>query len=263
MANSLELAWKAWPILVDAAAASHRLTYQEIAVQLGYKDARVVRFALAPIQQYCMEKGYPPLTSIVVRKQSHKPGPGFIAWHGDLDEAQGLVFTFNWNNIETPFSSTARAQFDSKPAVFQHGRNDRSMYSVEDVKVLVNGRGPYQECFKRILLYAYQGRCALCDTQYPGLLIASHIIPWAVDPSIRLDPGNGLLLCRQHDALFEAGIVRIMTDGTVIFDTKTEQRLGRDLVAFLKRTSKQLGEANRGYQPNPKFLQWRLSRKKS
>lgn len=67
--------------------------------------------------------------------------------------------------------------------------------------------------FKKIIAPHWDHKCALCGIELPELLRASHSKPWhecATDE--RLDPYNGLLLCRNHDALYKNGYITF--DGT-------------------------------------------------
>ena len=52
----------------------------------------------------------------------------------------------------------------------------------------------------------------------PEFLIASHIVPWSVDQTIRLDPANGICLSVLIDRAFEKGFIVIQDDGTVAVD---------------------------------------------
>jgi putative restriction endonuclease len=51
---------------------------------------------------------------------------------------------------------------------------------------------------------------------HPKLLVASHIVPWAADKDIRGDPQNVMLLCPLHDRMFDAGLISLNDDFTVI-----------------------------------------------
>ena len=70
------------------------------------------------------------------------------------------------------------------------------------VKVRVN-QGEYR---KRLLsLYDH---CCLCGVSDSRLLIASHIKPWIdSDENEKTDVFNGLLLCPNHDKLFDSGFI--------------------------------------------------------
>lgn len=57
------------------------------------------------------------------------------------------------------------------------------------------------------LLFSY--RCVISSVINPDFLVASHIVPWAVDKSIRLDPQNGLCLAVHVDKAFDKGYLGI------------------------------------------------------
>ena len=254
--NQFELASLAWNPLVKAATRGELLFYQDLARELGLRGARPVRFALGPIQSLCLEKRLPPLTSIVVSKKNRLPGPGFIAWTGDLQEAHNSVFKFDWSSVPPPFPRRMTAR---RPTVFSKRgiKPDPEEFEVQDHESFVNGRGPYQARFKKMLWRAYGGCCCLCDSRLPEVLVASHIIPWSLDRKNRLNPTNGLLLCRIHDCLFEAGLLRISLDLEVeIIEARTDV-LGKDLAHFvLHQTRRHLRQPKRGYEPGAEFLQW-------
>lgn len=67
------------------------------------------------------------------------------------------------------------------------------------VRVRVN-----QSFFRRRVLSAYNFRCCVTGLSVRSLLVASHIIPWAVDPKNRLNPRKGLCLNALHDRAFDA-----------------------------------------------------------
>ncbi|MBQ0141081.1 MAG: HNH endonuclease [Kurthia sp.] len=69
------------------------------------------------------------------------------------------------------------------------------------------------EKFKALVAPYWNHKCALCGIELPELLRASHAKPWRECTSKeRLDPYNGLLLCRNHDALYKQGYIAF--DGT-------------------------------------------------
>ncbi|MDQ7864888.1 HNH endonuclease signature motif containing protein [Peribacillus frigoritolerans] len=74
-----------------------------------------------------------------------------------------------------------------------------------------------QSSFKSALLYE-EKKCKLCGVTDSRFLIASHIKPWSQSNNYeRLDKNNGLLLCPNHDALFDKGYISFKEDGS-IFD---------------------------------------------
>lgn len=75
------------------------------------------------------------------------------------------------------------------------------------VRVRVN-----QRLFRAMILAGYREMCAVCELPIHSLLVASHIVPWSCDPSLRMRPDNGLCLCGTHDRAFETGLLRIGED---------------------------------------------------
>lgn len=73
-----------------------------------------------------------------------------------------------------------------------------------------------QSAFKKALL-AIEKKCNLCGVSDERFLIASHIKPWSQSNNQeRLDVNNGLLLCPNHDALFDRGYISFDDDGTIM-----------------------------------------------
>ena len=79
------------------------------------------------------------------------------------------------------------------------------------IKVRVN-----QSAFRRELLKKYS-HCFLCAVSNPGLLIASHIKPWYEStPEEKTNLNNGLLLCPNHDRLFDKGFISFDKNGRIL-----------------------------------------------
>ena len=73
-----------------------------------------------------------------------------------------------------------------------------------------------QDFFRSAVLSAYNQRCCITGLSIPGLLVASHIIPWRIDIHNRLNPKNGLLLSVLHDHAFDKGMIAINNDYKLI-----------------------------------------------
>ena len=83
------------------------------------------------------------------------------------------------------------------------------------VKVRIN-----QGFFRAGLLRRY-GKCCLCGVDNPSLLRASHIKPWAkCEPEEEVDLNNGLLLCPNHDSLFDQGYISFDDDGSILISNQ-------------------------------------------
>ncbi|PEO41977.1 hypothetical protein CN563_24750 [Bacillus sp. AFS026049] len=80
-----------------------------------------------------------------------------------------------------------------------------------------------QSSFKSSLLYE-EKKCKLCGVSDPRFLIASHIKPWRQSNNYeRLDKNNGLLLCPNHDALFDKGFISFKEDGSILISKSLDQ----------------------------------------
>lgn len=78
------------------------------------------------------------------------------------------------------------------------------------VKIRVN-----QSRFRKKLIERYH-KCCLCGVQEESLLVASHIKPWSeCDGDEKLDVNNGLLLCPNHDQLFDQGWISFDNKGNI------------------------------------------------
>ena len=77
-----------------------------------------------------------------------------------------------------------------------------------------------QNFFRKSVLSAYHDQCCISGLAVPKLLVASHIIPWRVDESNRLNPRNGLCLSILHDKAFDTGMLTIAEDMTVCVSQK-------------------------------------------
>ncbi|MED3819023.1 HNH endonuclease [Priestia aryabhattai] len=73
-----------------------------------------------------------------------------------------------------------------------------------------------QSTFKRYLL-KIQNKCSLCGVSDERFLVASHIKPWSQsNHQERLDINNGLLLCPNHDFLFDKGYISFDNNGAIL-----------------------------------------------
>jgi predicted restriction endonuclease len=86
------------------------------------------------------------------------------------------------------------------------------------VKARVN-----QDRFREGLMKKYK-HCCLCSVDEPSLLVASHIKPWSVsDSHEKLDINNGLILCPNHDKLFDAGYISFDEQGKIVISDSLSQ----------------------------------------
>ena len=80
----------------------------------------------------------------------------------------------------------------------------------------------------------------------PGLLRASHIVPWAdCTDAQRLDVHNGLLLSALWDAAFDRGLISFADDGTVLASPKLSEAARKALGIATARPLPGLRDAHR------------------
>jgi putative restriction endonuclease len=184
------------------------LRYKNVADLIGMHH-RVVKFALSPIQDYCLDCRFPPLTVLVVGERQ-VPGKGFIAWDlDDTDTAVMAVYSYDWSAVANPFKNIGL--HDSKDVLVR--RLIKTPDQSEIVYRLVPDRGFVQRVFREALIRVYDAQCAFCRCRFTDALEAAHIIPWrAATPAERLDVRNGILLCATHHRMFDANLITVGTD---------------------------------------------------
>lgn len=75
-----------------------------------------------------------------------------------------------------------------------------------------------QSFYKDTLFHECDHACVLCGIDIAQMLIASHIKPFRDCAHIyeAIDHNNGLLLCRNHDFLFDQGYISFAEDGAIM-----------------------------------------------
>lgn len=77
--------------------------------------------------------------------------------------------------------------------------------------------------FRNRLLEKYD-KCLMCGIENEKLLIGSHIKPWRVSNNFeRIDVNNGLILCPNHDKLFDRGFISFDGEGNIILSPVLKQ----------------------------------------
>lgn len=68
-------------------------------------------------------------------------------------------------------------------------------------------------------LMSYWEGCAVTGCKNPNLLVASHIKPWAVDETTRLDIYNGFMLIPNLDMAFDKGLISFDDNGNILISS--------------------------------------------
>jgi len=78
-----------------------------------------------------------------------------------------------------------------------------------------------QNYFRTELYDRWEGKCGVTNISIPEILIASHIIPWnKSNDKERLDPGNGILLSKNLDGLFDRHLISFENSGRILISKK-------------------------------------------
>ncbi len=137
-------------------------------------------------------------------------------FHADWEtlalECERMLATLRANAHAKPPAQDADVDEDIVPADFTgHTR-------VAMVELRVK-----QHFFRRAVLSGYRNRCCISGVSDARLLVASHIVPWRDDASIRLHPGNGLCLSAIHDKAFDHYLFSLTNDHRILLSPVLEQ----------------------------------------
>jgi len=104
--------------------------------------------------------------------------------------------------------------------------------------------------FRKELLSLWHDRCALCEVELPELLRASYAKPWKdCTTKERIDPNNGILLCRNHDALYYNGLIAFDGQGKIHISSRIPEE-DYEKYGLMKKMT-----VNRTEKNKP-FLKW-------
>jgi predicted restriction endonuclease len=114
-----------------------------------------------------------------------------------------------------------------------------------------------QAFFRSTVLASYHDRCCMCRLSCKALLIASHIIPWATRPDLRLDPRNGLCLCAMHDKAFDRGLISVDPDFRIVISRSMEDHMPHAVIdaMFLAFRDQPIHFPEK-FRPNPDHLEY-------
>lgn len=120
------------------------------------------------------------------------------------------------------------------------------------IKVRVN-----QSFFRKSILASYNSTCCITGIKQPELLISSHIRPWKLDETNRLNPRNGLAINALHDKAFENGLLTITPDYKIKISTILLKQTSNDWVndLFIKYHNKEMILPTR-FLPDTEFLKY-------
>lgn len=104
-----------------------------------------------------------------------------------------------------------------------------------------------QDAFRSIILKIYNRQCCITGLDIPQVIRASHIIPWAENKSLRMDPRNGLCFSATYDAAFDKVLLSLDDDFRIILSKDLKDHYSSESVSthFLKREGSRISMPSR------------------
>ncbi|MCH4156668.1 MAG: HNH endonuclease [Muribaculaceae bacterium] len=140
-------------------------------------------------------------------------------WDEFTNNRESLVFESERILAEKE-NRTIESKFDD---LFQDITDLKGETKMRAVKTRVN-----QNVFRQIVLANYGNKCAITGIDVPDLLLASHIIPWAMNTEERLNPENGICLSALYDKAFDKGLIGINSNYEIILSNRIKTNEGKD-----------------------------------
>ncbi|RZK17827.1 MAG: HNH endonuclease [Flavobacterium sp.] len=105
-----------------------------------------------------------------------------------------------------------------------------------------------QGAYRKSIIFRWEFKCAVTGFDKLEVLIASHILPWALsDNNQRLDVHNGLLLSPTYDALFDRHLISFENNGKIILSDSILPQAFHKLGVTGKERITELSEHNFEY----------------
>ncbi|WP_369126652.1 HNH endonuclease [Sutterella massiliensis] len=111
-----------------------------------------------------------------------------------------------------------------------------------------------------MILAGYGNRCAVSGLKSATLVEAAHIIPWAEDESLRLQPANGIALNSLLHRAYDCFLIGI--DGERRVHVSRELRVGAEdsrLQSFFESINGAALQLSRHFTPSPELLERRFA----
>jgi hypothetical protein len=139
------------------------------------------------------------------------------------------------NNLKFEYPRDSR--FNEQEETTENNLQEEEVTEIEEVENLISkftneteklsiiksrvGQGLFRK-----KLFTRSCKCEICGFDYKKLLIASHCKPWSKSlDHEKLDINNGLLLCPNHDSLFDKALITFSNEGNIILsDNLTESQ---------------------------------------
>lgn len=165
-----------------------------------------------------------------------------------------------WHEFEAQPERTAFEAEEAYAGLMHQPMRTSDEVEWEDVvgldKVSVTKVRVNQHFFRALILSGYQSQCAVCELPFVSLLVASHIVPWSIDNTLRMNPRNGICLCTLHDKAFDKGLIHFSRDYVIsLHPTVATESHAPAVVANFTRFAGQSLQLPDRWHPDPAFLE--------
>lgn len=170
-------------------------------------------------------------------------------WEEFIDHTEDLIYYSEM--IKASLQNTGPGQY-----VNQFMRDFSE--TTEDEKVASAKIRLTQGLFRKLILDDYNHSCAISGLDIDELLVASHIVPWAVDARNRLNPENGICLSPLYDKAFDQGLIGIDTNYVVLLSTQIQNNKLKQYFPFFRDVEGTKIRLPKNYPPDKEFLGYHL-----
>lgn len=138
-----------------------------------------------------------------------------------------LCANYTSSIIDFPYSSTEYKNIDKAIVPYKHLSTILDVLPNKGIPQERSETKRLQSFYKDTLFHEFDHRCPICGIDIPQMLIASHIKPFRDCAHIfeAIDHHNGLLLCRNHDFLFDQGYISFDVSGKILI---SDELLAKD-----------------------------------
>ena len=136
-------------------------------------------------------------------------------WTEFVDNKEDLIYESEQILAEKQYS-TVEEKYDD---LLFDVKDLRGETKIRAIKTRVN-----QSVFRQMIMANYSSKCAITNVDIPGLLFASHILPWSKNEEERLNPENGICLSALYDRAFDKGYITFDKDHKVLISPNLKKR---------------------------------------
>ncbi len=171
-----------------------------------------------------------------------------------LDREIWEEFNLDWNGLVWEASELRQS--------LEQGRKGQRFHvqpSGPSERIGTSKQRTHQTFFRSAILSSYEETCCITGLKIPECLIASHIVPWSEDEKYRTDPTNGLCLSSTFDRLFDAGLVTISDNLSVLMVTSLIKAKDQCTQALISSYNGRRIITPRRFMPSLERLRWHRS----